>query len=476
MRRIIVLGGSVAGLVCAMQLARRGFEVTVVEREVRLAVAPPVDAPVALRAGAPHAVHGHSLLARGAVELRRALPPVYAALLAAGVRELDLIANMPATIADRARRAGDDELVMPCTRRYTLDRVLVEAAEATPGVDLHFGVAAAGLRLARGGSHPPRVTGVELANGDVLAGDVVLDASGRRSLVAGWLAAQGVTLPFEAHECGLVYFSRHYQLRPGVARPSLNRVFATTANLPSLLVRWFPGDNDTAMLVIIVLAVDALLKRVHRVDRFQAVAQAVPAIAPWLECADPTTGVFAMGALRNTLRRTVDQGQPKVLGVHLIGDAACTTNPTGGRGVSYAVAMAVAAAQVISDHADDLVTQALLLDEFIAREIEPRFRENVRSDIARVQQMRADLSGEPLPALSPDPRGVRVDELIVAATRDADLYRALMRYVMVLRDAPDLADPSLVEQVRRRVPAESPSAPREGPTRAELVQLLAGSY
>jgi 2-polyprenyl-6-methoxyphenol hydroxylase-like FAD-dependent oxidoreductase len=181
--RIVVLGGSVAGLVSAMQLARRGFSVTVLEREPRPAVAPPLDAPVTVRTGAPHAVHGHSLLARGAVELKRTLPDIYAALLASGVGELDLIANMPASIADRAPRAGDDDLVMPCTRRYTFDRVLVEAAEATPGIELRFGVAATDLRLATDRGSLPRVTGVELAGAEVLAADVVLDASGRRTRV-----------------------------------------------------------------------------------------------------------------------------------------------------------------------------------------------------------------------------------------------------------------------------------------------------
>src|SRR5215471_15626984 len=100
MSRIVVLGGSVAGLMTAMQLARRGYGVTVLERESRTAVAPPVDAPVTLRTGAPHAVHGHTLLARAAVELRRTLPDVYASLIAAGVGELDLVLNMPASIAD----------------------------------------------------------------------------------------------------------------------------------------------------------------------------------------------------------------------------------------------------------------------------------------------------------------------------------------------------------------------------------------
>ena len=261
---------------------------------------------------------------------------------------------------------------------------------------------------------------------------------------------------------------------PGVARPPLNRVFAATMDLPSILLRWFPGDNDTALLVEIVLAEDTLLKRVHRPDRFEAVARAVPSIAPWLECADPTTGVFAMGALRNTLRRTVQHGQPLVLGLLLIGDATCTTNPTGGRGVSYAIAMAGGAAQAIANHPDDVTSQALLLDNFITREIEPRFLENVRSDVARVQQMRADLTGSARADMVQQGQRLRLDELVAASMEDADLYRVLMRYVMVLGDAPDLSDPSLIERVRRHNANGIRPRPTPGPSRAELMQILAG--
>jgi short chain dehydrogenase len=180
-------------------------------------------------------------------------------------------------------------------------------------------------------------------------------------------------------------------------------------------------------------------------------------------------------ALRNTLRRTVHQGQPLVLGVHLIGDATCTTNPTGGRGVSYAIATAGAAAQVIADQPDDLMTQALQLDEFITHEIEPRFQENVRADIGRVQRMRADLTGHPPADVFGAEQRVRLDELLVAAMQDADLYRAFMRYAMVLKDPPDLSDPCLIEQLRRHVPAGIRPLSPAGPTRAELVQILAES-
>src|SRR6185295_16914700 len=105
-------GGSVAGLLTSMQLAGAGHRVTVLEREPRDVVAPPVDAPASSRPGAPQAVQGHGLLSRAWLEIQTSLPQVSSALLASGIGALDLVASMPARIADRAPRPGDHELVM----------------------------------------------------------------------------------------------------------------------------------------------------------------------------------------------------------------------------------------------------------------------------------------------------------------------------------------------------------------------------
>lgn len=476
MSRIVILGGSGAGLLTGMQLAGRGHAVTVLEREPRAAIAPPAGIPAAPRKGAPHAVQAHAVLARAAVELRQALPDVYAALLAAGVGELDLVEQMPVAITDRAPRPGDDELVLLTVRRHTLDRVLVEAAETTPHLDLRFGIAAAGLTLARDVHDPPRVTGVQLVGGGVLNADVVIDASGRRTQVPRWLAAHGISLPLEAWDCGLVYYTRHYRVRPGIRRPPLNRIFAAGGLLPSLNIMWVAGDGDTAMLAQTVLAEDLLLKRVQRAACFEAVARAVPTVSPWLECAEPITAVFAMGALQNTLRRVVQDGRPCVLGLHLVGDAACTTNPTLGRGLSFAAASATGLARIIAEQPDDAAAQALLLEAFLVREIEPRFRENAQYDRALVQRMRADLAGQPPPDPPPATEdALRPDELVLAGMTDPDLYRTSMRFGQLLAGSALLRDPSLVERVRRVVsPGARPPTPA-GPTRAELARILASS-
>jgi 2-polyprenyl-6-methoxyphenol hydroxylase-like FAD-dependent oxidoreductase len=401
------------------------------------------------------------------------LPNVYQALLAAGIGELRLIDHMPGSIADRSPRAGDDELLMLTSRRHTLDRVLVEAARATAGVELRFGATATGLLTEDDHGQVPRVHGVRLADGQQLRADLVLDASGRRSRVPRWLAADGIELPLEAWDCGLIYFTRHYRLRPGTTWPPLNRVFSAGVYLPSAMVALFPGDNATTMVSIVVLAEDALLKSVGNAESFERVARAVPSIAPWMECMDPISPVYAMGALKNTLRRSVSHGRLLVSGLHLVGDAACTTNPTLGRGVSFAAAYARCAADVIATDPEEVDAQAFRLDAFVTRDIEPRFRENARFDRARVASMRADLAGEPPPAPPPAAADrVGPTELLAASFQDADVFRAQMQYAQLLVGEALLTEPWLVERVRTLVPPDAPPPMAAGPTRKELATLL----
>ncbi len=284
-----------------------------------------------------------------------------------------------------------------------------------------------------------------------------------------------MTLPSETWDCGLVYFTRHYRIRPGISRPPLNQIASARAMLPSLVILWLPADNGTAMLAEAVLAEDALLKRVHRADCFEAVARSVPAIEPWLACADPMTEVFGMGALQNTLRRVVQDGRPLVLGLHLVGDAACTTNPTLARGLSLAAAGARQVARVIGEEPDDLVAQALRLEQFVAAVIEPSFRENARYDRALARRLRADLAGQPAPPPPPSADTLRPEELLVAGMADPDLYRAYMRYFHLLASRAALSDPALVERVRRLVPPGAALPTPAGPTRADLARLLAAS-
>ncbi|MFH4276306.1 hypothetical protein WAJ11_22080, partial [Acinetobacter baumannii] len=83
---------------------------------------------------------------------------------------------------DREPRPGDGELVALACRRTTFEWVLRRLVLAEPGVELVDGVAVAGVRAAPAAAGPPRVTGT-----DAHDADLVVDARGPRSTSDPWL-------------------------------------------------------------------------------------------------------------------------------------------------------------------------------------------------------------------------------------------------------------------------------------------------
>ncbi|MFN2345180.1 MAG: NAD(P)-binding protein, partial [Dermatophilaceae bacterium] len=357
--RAVVLGASIAGAAAAIQLARRGWEVAVVEPDLdRFGHAAQVPS---VRPGAPHAVQAHVWMARATTELRDRLPDVYDGLLAEGVHESTFADRHPAPLVGGGR-PGDEALTMLVMRRLVLDRVLWRVVSGEPRVNMRP-ARAVGLVTSR--MRPPRVLGVRLATGAMLEADVVLDCTGRRTKVTSWLASHGAVEEVVERDCGLSYYGRHYRVGPG-HRPRPNLGCAQVNNYPRGPHLWILGDRDHATLAMAAHDQDPCLKLLRRADAFGAAAQANPNLAPWLEISAPTTGVFVMGSLRNRLRRMVSDGAPVVLGLHHLGDSLANSNPTRGRGAAMALASASVLVDLLTDHPEDPHAQAMGYDAWVS--------------------------------------------------------------------------------------------------------------
>ena len=110
-------------------------------------------------------------------------------------------------------RPGDEDLVALACRRTTFEWVLRKAALASPGVSLLDGVVVDGLAATDDPSGLRRVTGVHLADGRTVDGDLVVLAGGRRGDVPAWFEAIGAaTVDEDDEDTGIVYWSRFYRL------------------------------------------------------------------------------------------------------------------------------------------------------------------------------------------------------------------------------------------------------------------------
>jgi 2-polyprenyl-6-methoxyphenol hydroxylase-like FAD-dependent oxidoreductase len=469
--KIAIAGGGAGGLFASLLLARAGHEVLVLEQD-RSEPAPDVEsaAASAFRPTAPQIVQPHIVMARCRELLRERLPDVYDGLLAAGVAEAPVSAQMPASLSDNAAWPGDERLTMLMTRRSTIDWVLRRAVLAEPAVTLRCGVRVIGLLPNPG--RPPHVIGLRTDQGDVPA-DLVVDAAGRRSPIDRWLDGIGSqpAATWRA-ECGVAYFSRHYRLCPGAELPGLSAT-RIVMGLDEFTVGIWGADNGAMQLVVAPLAIDHRFRALKDPEVFTAVLRAVPTYAAWLDVLDPITPVFPMAGLHNTMRRLVVGGVPVVTGLHAIGDSVCTTNPTLGRGLSLVLSGAVDLLDTIERHSEDWTAQALALDGLVADHVVPFYEDQAAIDQARLAALRHTIFDAP----APDPAPVQSDrvtyaQLRAAAPFDPTAFRAFWKINgMICRPDEVYTDPEVIACTHAILHRRRPSMIQ--PTREQLLAALA---
>jgi 2-polyprenyl-6-methoxyphenol hydroxylase-like FAD-dependent oxidoreductase len=484
-KQVVVVGGGVSGLGSALALARAGHVVTVVERDD---TPTPTSADEAFwwdRRGAPQVRHSHAFLARLRNLLRDQYPDVLDALLHVGAHEIRFAEEPPPAIADFRPAEGDEDLVMLACRRTTFEWVLRQLATREGQVTFLTGDAVCGLladpasRENASEESPPVVRGVQLASGTTLAADLVVVAAGRRSALPEWFAAIGAgEVHEEIEDTGIVYFSRFYRLREGQEYPP--RTGAIGGDLGYLKYGVFAGDNRTFSVTLAAPTADDELRRLLAdPEVFDRAARSLVATAPWLDGrAEPITPqVHVMAGLLNRWRELVVDGTPLALGVHAVGDAQLCTNPLYGRGCTTGFWHAHLMAQAVAAHPDDLLAQAVALDDATREHLLPWYRASVHNDAEARRVSAALLAGEDPDDDPDDPRtfmrGVFRDGLLPAVRTDQVVMRAFVRTFNLLQppdslmtDADVGARVLAVWQQRDERPPEPPLGPA---SRAELL-------
>ncbi len=530
---IVVVGAGVAGLGTALALSRAGHRVTLIERDATPLPADPDAAFEWDRRGAPQVRHSHALLARLRNLLRDRYPDVLEALLDAGATEIRFADNLPVDIVDREPRPGDDDLVALACRRTTFEWVLRRIVLATDAVTLRHGVVVDGIAVdgagvdepgAASGSPVPRVTGVRLhptdpassTEAEIVPASMVVAALGRRSAVPTWLGEIGVHPDEQVEDTGIIYLSRFYRLLPGVESPPTDGPIG--GDLGYLKYAVFQGDNRTLSVTFALDADDRELRtRLVDLDDFDRAAAALPATRPWVDpdVTEPITGVHTMGGLINrAVSYLDDDGRPRLLGFHAVGDAHTCTNPLYGRGCSLAMVQATLLADALAAHPGgdepDLVARSLAYEAASDREVRPWYQASVNQDrlnreAAAIRAHDLEASTSTIPAASTTPaastdgdapdaeaagggdaessrvarefmRSIMRDGLMPAVRTDATVFRAFVRAFNLL-DPPELitTDADVVNRVLAAYQARDERPPEEplGPDRPELIAALA---
>lgn len=339
----VVIGASLAGLFAARTLSDHFAQVTVLERD-RLD-----DAQA--RRGVAHAQHLHGLLAGGVQAVEQMFPGFVAGAREAGALTVDV--GEFATwyidgVALPAITTGLEGLLMG---RPLLEQHVRERLRAHANVTLQEGVRVTALR-----GSAWHTEGVALMDADgaerVLDAQLVVDASGRGSLLPDWLVQLGLQAPKEDRvQMDLTYTSCLIRRKRSDLAGKLGYLYAPTS----------PHRRMGAALAIegdryIVTLMGYLGERAPRnYAGMIAYAKTLPVSGLYelLRDAEPLTPPVQLRDAAS-VRRRYEQLKHLPRGLLAIGDSLASLNPSYGHGMTVAALEALALGRLLASGTRDL--------------------------------------------------------------------------------------------------------------------------
>lgn len=482
-----VIGAGICGLCTALALSSKGYQVTVYERDV----APPQgDADQAFfewqRRGAAQFRHPHAFLAVMCNLMQQNYPELVENFWEAGARKVTFAEMLPDEMKESyVPEPGDDEMWLLMCRRATMETVLRRYVENRPNVTINNRSNIVGME-ASVEEGQITVSGIKLqierGDTETVIHDVIVDASGRNSKFPGWLTDLGATIDVEDDDAEIVYYTRHFKIKPGEKEPPRSGKDRSAGDLGYIKFGVFPGDNGHFAVILCLPNHETELREaVKDPERFNQICCAIPGLYPWVneDKAIPTTSSFGFGNIHAVWKHFVKEGKPVAQNYFAVGDAAVRTNPLYGRGCSTGIIHAHLLADLLTEKSDPL-ERALEFDRRTEDRLRPVFEMSLREDKQGINRAKEIFEGRTFNDNKGFKRWLRAafgDAIAGASREKIHVLRGAMRsFNLMERPGDFLKDPqirwTILRYMFRGRERNNRARFQRGPKRHEMLEVI----
>jgi len=455
-RRAIIIGGGIAGLLAARVLSDHFDQVTIVDRD-RLPEGPE------FRKGVPQAHHTHYLMIRGRMILEQLFPGFEAEMIAAGAMAVDLGQDL-----FWFTRVGVPQRFRSQLRTFFCSRSLLDwgVRQRLIAADKVCFVHATDVIGLIPSADKTGVTGVQVrardrspdagATDQVLYAELVVDASGYSSRAPQWLEALGYAAPQEMVVNPFRgYATRYYTIPAGLPDDWKVMIIQGKPPVGTRYGQLFPMEGNQWMLTLIGAAQDY-----PPTDEagFMEYARSLPSplIYEAIKDAQPTSPIYGYQHTENRVR-SYEKLDRWPEGFVVLGDAACTLNPSYAQGITIACFAAQTLDQCLrSQHqrvpGGALTGLARSFQQAFAKTNAPLWEKSI-SDDARYAKTVGGLSGRKVRF-----RNWYIDQTLRLAMQNHGGYKAFMSWMQLVAPLDTLFHPKIMVQVLAHTILRRPEA------------------
>ncbi|PWW45378.1 MULTISPECIES: NAD(P)/FAD-dependent oxidoreductase [Paenibacillus] len=335
MKKAVVIGAGIAGLITARMLSDYYDEVCIIERDE-------LPSEPTNRQGVPQSFHPHRVLPRGGLILEHYFPGYNDELVALGAipshEEKFVIANRYGTLVNKANAASSFKIAS--SSRALLEWVLRQRVQNIDHISFLTNTEVTGLLISE---DQRSITGVytkergQENREEILAADMVIDAAGRSSKLIKWLDKLGLSVPEpEVLKVSLGYSTRYYKI-PSAIKKEWGTVITESDPVKGIRAGMlWRIENDIAGLLLFNAGGEEYPST--KADEFQEQIKYLFASDEIVELEnqlEPFQGPRGY-RISESIRQHFELMENWPSGLLVLGDAFCSFDPIHGQGMTVA--------------------------------------------------------------------------------------------------------------------------------------------